>query len=165
MWTHPAVKQFQLSVSSPDANKYPSAPLHETRLCLRSLLSKHFLPTRAIYRFLPWSGMVSLSLFLSASLSLFFTSKTAPPSCVQQLSRNKVIIIVVLLSLLLVVTVSHWLPWCVSRLCSVLPCEHHDICCKQTRIDSLQIPTYLPFIIGNSSNLMLLCFFWNRVFK
>lgn len=46
-----------------------------------------------------------------------------------------------------------------SRLCPALPCEHHDSCCKQTRIDSLQIPTYLPFIIGNSSNLMLLQLF------
>ena len=93
MWTHPAVKQFQLSVSSPDANKYPSAPLHETRLCLRSLLSKHFLPTRAIYRFLPWSGMVSLSLFLSASLSLFFylknrTSQLCPAVISQQGNHN-----------------------------------------------------------------------------
>ena len=96
MWTHPAVRRFQLSVSAPYANEYPSAPLHETRLCLRSSLSKHFLPTRAIYRFLPWSGMVSLSLSHSLSLSLsLFTSKTAPPSCVQQLSRNKVIFIVV----------------------------------------------------------------------
>jgi hypothetical protein len=113
------------------------------------IASKIFLPTRAIYRFLPWSCMVS---------RFFYTKNRTPHLCPavisQQRSRHRCFCCCVVL----VVTVPHWLLWCFSRLCSVLPYEHHDSCCRQTRIDSVQIPAYLPFIIGNSSNLTLLCF-------
>ena len=126
--------------------------------------------------FYPPEPSIDSSLGVAWFLSFFLYLKNRTSQCVQQLSRNKVIIIVVVvvvvvvvLFLLLVVTVWHWLPCCVSRLCPLLPCEHHDSCCKQSRIDSFQIPTYLPFIIGSSSNLMLLClfifFFWSRIFK